>query len=188
MKTVCRQRRLSWRYMFLGGAVALALVLAPMGVAQLGVSFQAARFGPMFAEALLKVPAKDFELKDLNGSTVRLSDYRGKKPVLLYFWASWCPGCIAVKPQLAKLLSAVGPDRMEVLAINVGGADSLERIMQYQKGHPEPYSILYDGAGKVSRAYQVMGIPLFIMIDKEGSVIYRNNQLPRDIEKYLGSQ
>ncbi len=172
------------------GMVSLGLILAPIGVGLFlpDSSGKPTLFISENAEAALKVLAKDFELKDLDGGQVRLSDFRGKQAVLLYFWASWCPGCIAIKPSVAEMRSNISRDRLAILGINVGTGDPLERLMQYQKGHPVPYPVLYDDGGKVSRAYQVQGIPLFILIDKEGSVIYRNNQLPRDIEHYLGSQ
>jgi peroxiredoxin len=188
MMTSGRRRRLFWFQAVLAVVVALSVVLAPMGVGPGEEAGDAGWFRLSSAQAVLKVPAKDFELKDLSGVSVRLSDFRGKQAVLLYFWASWCPGCVAVKPQVAKLRSSVSRDRMEILAINVGSGDTLERLTQYQKGHPTPYPVLYDDGGKVSRAYQVQGIPLFILIDKEGSLIYRNFQLPSDIEQYLGSQ
>jgi peroxiredoxin len=163
------------------------LILTPIHLCKMKDPGGQELFRAATAEAVLKITAKDFQLKDMNGSLVRLSDFRGKRAVLLYFWATWCPGCIAVKPAVAKLRSAVSAERMEILAVNVGAPDSLERVMQYQKGHPSPYPVLYDGAGEVSTAYQVLGIPLFILVDKDGSVVYRNNMLPGNIEKYLGN-
>ena len=187
MMSDCRDQR-STR-MMLGGAGVLALlfILAPIHLCQLKDAGESKLFQAATAEAVLKITAKDFQLKDMNGSLVRLSDFRGKRAVLLYFWATWCPGCITVKPAVAKLRSAVSAERMEILAINVGAPDSLERVMQYQKGHPSPYPVLYDGAGQVSTAYQVLGIPLFILVDKDGSVVYRNSTLPGNIDKYLGN-
>jgi peroxiredoxin len=132
--------------------------------------------------------ANDFQLKDLNGSTVRLSDYKGKQPVLLYFWATWCSACKMVKPEINKLHSEISRDKMEILAINVGYMDTLEKVMQYQKTQPVPYRVLYDDGGKVTEAYQVRGIPLFVLINKEGSVVYRSNSLPGNIQQYLGEK
>ena len=100
------------------GVIALTLVLVPIGIGQYRGSGVQTVLRAMKAEAVLKIPAKDFELKDLDGTQVRLSDFRGKESVLLYFWASWCPSCIAIKPQVAKLRSDVGRDRLEILAIN----------------------------------------------------------------------
>jgi thiol-disulfide isomerase/thioredoxin len=132
-----------------------------------------------------KRPAVDFELPNLNGSMVRLSKFKGERPVLIYFWATWCPYCSSVRPAVAKLREKVGPSELEILAIDVGGSDSIERVKRYQEGHPVSWAVLYDGEGKVSRAYGVQGIPLFILINKEGMVVYRESEPPSDVRKYL---
>jgi peroxiredoxin len=129
--------------------------------------------------------APEFELRDLNGSTVRLSQYKGERPVLLYFWATWCPYCIAAKPKIAKLREEIGQSEMEILAINVGGGDSLEKVKRYQEAHPVSWPMLFDGEGVATKAYQIQGIPLFVLVDKEGTVAYRGNTLPEDLKKLL---
>jgi cytochrome c biogenesis protein CcmG/thiol:disulfide interchange protein DsbE len=132
-----------------------------------------------------KSPAADFELPNLNGSLVRLSKFKGERPVLIYFWATWCPYCASVRPQVAKIREKIGPSEMEILAINVGGSDSIERLKRYQEGHPVSWPVLYDVEGKVTRTYGVQGIPLFVLVNKEGNVVYRDNDLPSDVRKYL---
>ncbi len=139
----------------------------------------------LFGSEAVKGAAVDFELPDLNGSKIRLSKFKGERPVLIYFWATWCPHCIEVKPDVAKLREKTGPGEMEILGINVGGSDSLERLKRYQEGHPVSWPILYDGDGKVSRAYKVQGIPLFVLVNKEGNVVYRETEPPSDVRKYL---
>ena len=132
-----------------------------------------------------KAPAPDFELMDLKGTLFRLSKLKGEKPVLLYFWATWCPYCIQVKPKIAQVQKKMGEQEMEVLGINVGEGDSLDKLKRYQEGHPVAWPILYDEGGKVSRTYQVQGIPLFVLVDKEGSIVYRGNEVPENPSKYL---
>jgi thiol-disulfide isomerase/thioredoxin len=139
----------------------------------------------LFGSDTTKPAAADFELPDLNGSAIRLSKFKGERPVLIYFWATWCPYCISIKPDIAKLREKTGPGEMEILGINVGGSDSLERLKRYQEGHPVSWPILYDGDGKVSKAYAVKGIPLFVLVNKEGDVVYRDNEPPTDVRKYL---
>jgi peroxiredoxin len=129
--------------------------------------------------------APDFELSDLNGSSVRLSKFKGDRPVLLYFWATWCPYCIAAKPQIAQLREKFAQKEMEIFGINVGEGDSLERLKRFQEGHPVTWPILYDTGGKVSRTYHVQGIPLFILVDKEGNVVYRSTSPPANPREYL---
>lgn len=129
--------------------------------------------------------AKDFELPSTDGQQVRLSDYRGKKPVLLYFWAIWCPSCQAVKPEVSKLRQRVREDQLEILAVNVGSGDSFERVQRYQSAHPVPYKVLYDAEGVATKAFEVRGIPLFVVVDRDGTIVYRDHQLPSDIRRLL---
>jgi cytochrome c biogenesis protein CcmG, thiol:disulfide interchange protein DsbE len=124
--------------------------------------------------------APDFELQDLNGTSVPLHSFKGQKPVLLYFWASWCPYCMAVRPAVINLRNGVDGKDLEILAINVGGGDSLAKVKKFQEVHPAPYTTVYDGDGKAVRAYRVQGIPHFVLIDKNGSVKYRGSELPPD--------
>jgi peroxiredoxin len=139
----------------------------------------------LFGSSGKEVGAIDFELKDLNDSPVRLSQFRGNRYVLVYFWATWCPYCLAVKPEIQKIRDRIPAQEMEILAINVGGGDSIERLKKYQEGHPVPYPVLYDGNGGVTRAYQVQGIPLFLLVNKEGNIVFKDNMLPPDITKYM---
>jgi peroxiredoxin len=132
-----------------------------------------------------KTPAPDFELKDLKGSPFRLSKFKGEKPVLLYFWATWCPYCIQAKPKIALLQQKMGEKEMQVFGINVGEGDTVEKLKRYQEGHPVAWPILYDDGGKVSRTYRVQGIPLFVLVDKDGSIVYRGNDVPENPSKYL---
>lgn len=126
-------------------------------------------------------PAPDFEVPDLNGSPVTLSKYKDQQPVLLYFWATWCPYCMAVRPAVINLRKGIAKSDLEILAINVGGGgDSLAKVKKYEEAHPAPYTILFDGEGKARRPYRVQGIPFFVLIDKNGIIRYRGNELPRD--------
>ncbi len=126
------------------------------------------------------VAAPDFELKDLKGTTVTLSQFRGQKPVLLYFWATWCHFCMAERPSVIKLRKATAQDAIEILAINVGSGDSLAKVKRFEAADPAPYVVLYDPDSKVTRSYRVEGIPHFILLDKIGAIKYEGNQLPSD--------
>ncbi len=165
--------------------VAVLVVLGAVKV------YQTVSAGSMFDKVFQLVgtqpmeEAADFELPSVDGNRIRLSDYRGKSPVLLYFWAIWCPSCRSVKPEVVKLRREIDPTRLEILAINVGSGDSFAKLKRYQQAHPMPFKVLYDGNSAVSQAYQVRGIPLFVVVNKDGKVVYRDHQLPRDIRKYL---
>ena len=131
------------------------------------------------SSAATNFTAPDFELQNITGTNVSLSEFRGRKPVLLYFWATWCHYCKATRPEVIKMQKA-NPDGIEVLAINVGSGDSLDKVQRYEKADPAPYTVLYDPDSKVTRSYKVEGIPHFVLLDKTGAVKYSGNRLPSD--------
>jgi len=107
----------------------------------------------------------DFKLEDLNGNTVSLSDYKGKK-VFLNFWATWCPPCKAEMPDIEKLYQETKDSDLVILAVNVGeDKDTVQKFIS-DKGYN--FHILLDVKGEVSQKYQVTGIPTSYFIDTEG--------------------
>lgn len=131
------------------------------------------------------VAAPDFELMDLQGKAVKLSSFKDQKPVLVYFWATWCPYCLASKPKVLELRNKIPQSEMEIIGINVGGADTLDRLKRFQESHPVPYPIVFDKDGSVSRTYQVQGIPLFVIVNKKGNIVYRENTVPADPKQFF---
>lgn len=130
--------------------------------------------------------APDFKLKDLQGQSISLSQYKGKRPVLLEFWATWCPYCMAARPKVASLRKKISSKQLAILSINVAaGGDSLEHVKRFEKNHPSPYPILYDKGSVVSNSYGVEGIPLFVVVNKQGDMVYRSHELPSNVEEYL---
>jgi thiol-disulfide isomerase/thioredoxin len=140
----------------------------------------------LFITVLICLPANAaeeskaaIELQNLKGSNVSLSQFQGQKPVLLYFWATWCHYCQAARPAVIKIQKD-NPDAIEILAINVGSGDSLAKVQRYAEANPAPFTVLYDPDSKVTRSYKVEGIPHFILLDKSGAVKYSGNRLPSD--------
>jgi len=132
------------------------------------------------SKAATAYAAPDFDLQDLNGSHVTLSQFKGQKPVLLYFWATWCPHCRAVRPEVIKLRKETSSADVAILAIDVGKGDSLTKVKHFEEADPAPYIVLYDTDSKVTRSYRVEGVPHFILLDKTGMVIYEGFELPED--------
>jgi len=129
--------------------------------------------------------APDFSLNDLNGKTFTLSDVHGKKPVLLIFWATWCPSCIQAIPYFADLHAQYASRGLEIIAINIASNDPLPRVQSFQEANKMPYRILYDEKTDVSRLYAVFGIPTSILIDRDGIIQYRGNILPANVNQLL---
>ncbi|PWW25769.1 peroxiredoxin [Cytobacillus oceanisediminis] len=116
----------------------------------------------------LKAP--DFELENLQGETVKLSDYEGKK-VMLNFWATWCPPCKAEMPDIQKFYTEKG-DEVAILAVNI---DPQYDVAGFAKEMRINFPILLDEEEKAVKAYQILTIPTTFFIDEKG--IIRNKYL-----------
>ncbi len=110
--------------------------------------------------------APDFELSDLNNQKVRLSALRGK-PILLNFWASWCPPCRKEMPDLQQFFSSYG-ERISVIGINWN--DQAETVREFLTRHGVTYINLLDTDGRVFVLYRLTGLPTSFFIDEAGII------------------
>ena len=96
-----------------------------------------------------------------------IKDYRGNG-VILNFWATWCPPCVKEMPALINLKKIIEKDNFSILALSEdrGGAKSV--ISFFEKQGLEGLDVLVDKKGKVAREYKVQGLPVSLLIDREG--------------------
>ncbi len=111
-------------------------------------------------------PAPEFELQALSGETVSLSDFNGK-PVLLNFWATWCPPCVQEMPLLQEISDGYAGE-LVVLAVN--GGDSMEQIRAFAEAYEYTLMFLADPEKALSLEYSVRGFPTTFFIDTEGFI------------------
>ncbi len=131
--------------------------------------------------------AQDFALKDMDGKTVRLSDYRGKV-VLVTFWATWCGPCKKEMPELEKFLAAHRKRGVEVLAINVDGFTERSKVAPFlEKEGLSGVKVLLEEAEQLS-AYNYRGIPALYVIDREGRVAHARTGYDPDLKKKLETE
>jgi thiol-disulfide isomerase/thioredoxin len=123
-----------------------------------------------------------FTLESAGGERVSLRRFVGTKPVLLVFWATWCPHCNAAVPAINEIQSRLS-GRLQILAIDF--MESREQVKAFMKTKGVTYPVLYDSDGTVARSYRIAGIPTYVLLDKEGKVVYFDNILPSSVEKYL---
>jgi len=112
-------------------------------------------------------PAPDFELQDLDGETVSLSDLRGR-PVLLNFWATWCYWCFVEMPYLEEVYEEWTSKGLMVLTIAKG--ESLSTVKNYIQRYGLSLPVLLDTQEIVANKYGVRGIPITFFIDKDGII------------------
>lgn len=126
----------------------------------------------------------DFHLPDAGGNVVTLGRFAGKKPVLLVFWATWCPHCNAAVPEINRLYTEP-PTREKLAILALDFMESREKVTAFIEKRKVAYPVLLDSSGSVARKFQVAGIPTYILIDREGRIVFRDHNLPGDITRYL---
>lgn len=111
--------------------------------------------------------AYDFELQDMAGNQVKLSDYRGKK-VFLNFWASWCPPCKAEMPHLQEFSDE--QDETVVLGVNVTTSENNPGDVEvFLEEYDISFTNLY-GTVKQFQQYQVQSMPTSYLIGSDGTI------------------
>lgn len=124
-------------------------------------------------------PALDFMLQDLNQRTFSLSSYKDKHPVILFFWTTWCPFCQSELSSLRAKYPRLSEEGWELFAVNV--AESAGRVAGFLRNYYLGFNVLLDKNAAVARAYDVLGVPTYIIIDKKGSIRFSGHSFP---EKY----
>lgn len=127
--------------------------------------------------------APDFELQNIQGETVRLSDYRGT-PVLVNFWATWCAPCKLEMPNFQKYYENY-PGQFEILAIEYG--ESQDTVERFVKDMRLTFQILSDPDARVHALYRFLGYPTSYIIDAKGVLRFQHVGLMDEaaLEKYL---
>lgn len=140
-------------------AMSLALFIAG--------SQSAEAFEPWPVEPLIGNLSPDFTLKDLNGRNVSLSSFRGN-PVLLNFWATWCPYCRKERAHLNRLHEDyIGKD---LVIVSISIDRNPETLRKFMEENPAQFTVLYGGQSSVSSTFHVAGLPTSFLIDRAGII------------------
>lgn len=137
----------------------------------------------------LEGSAPDFTLSDLNGNPVSLSSFKGK-PVLVEFWATWCPPCRVSLPEVNALYERYKGRGFVVLAVSLD--QSITEARDFAKQNGLTVSVLFDDRG-IDNLYHVTGIPTAFLLDKQGIIKQTHSgfgprtmeELSSEIEKLL---
>lgn len=128
---------------------------------------------PQHSELLRPYPgeraAPMLQLPSLRGGPVNLADLRGKV-ILVNFWATWCPPCVAEIPSLQRLYRHLQDRGLEILAVDVG--ESTQTMEAFLKDKPVEFPVLMDSDGEALRRWGIYAFPTTLVLDREHRIRY----------------
>jgi len=120
--------------------------------------------------------APPFKLLTVDGKEIDLEIFAGDKVTLLVFGATWCPACRHEVPILKEYYSELKDDGLNVLGIDI--QESVEKVKSFIEKMKINYPVVLDSSADIARLYKVVGIPLNIILDKKGVIVYKENKPP----------
>jgi len=123
-------------------------------------------------------------IQDLDGNAVDLGRWVGKRPVIVEFWATWCPICAELLPKMELAHKKYG-DRVDFLVVAVAVKESPNTVRRHLTRHPMPFTFLWDVNGNATRAFQAPATSYVAVLDAKGKVVYTGVGADQDIEAGL---
>lgn len=123
-------------------------------------------------------------IQDLDGRPVSLGAMIGKQPVLIEFWATWCPLCAALMPRIDSAY-ARHRDKVAFVAVAVAVNESPASVKRHLAREPHPWPFLWDVDGGAVRAFQAPSTSYVVVLDAKGKVVYTGVGDEQDIEAAL---
>ena len=118
-----------------------------------------------------KQPAPDFTVTDEKGNPHKLSDFKGK-PIVLNFWASWCPPCKEEMPVFNKVYEEMGEDiQFMMVDLTDGQRETVEAGLEYVREEGYTFPVFFDTENEGGITYGITSIPTTIFIDSEGNIV-----------------
>ena len=152
------------------GTVAAPSTCARVLTLAAGAILVFALIAPAMAAPLRGEPPPDALGRDRSGADVSISQHRGKV-VIVTFWASWCGPCRRELPILGKLRGIVGPEHLEIIAINY--KEPRREFLDVIRGNPGiALTWVHDTRGVISASYGVEALPHMFIIDRDGNLAH----------------
>jgi cytochrome c biogenesis protein CcmG/thiol:disulfide interchange protein DsbE len=162
-------RRLAGRRLALGILAGLSAIVLGLAAWQWRLDRQLVAQQSKSAPPAVAVPAPEFRLASPDGTSLGLSDLRGKV-ILLNFWATWCPPCTAEMPELEALHRRYG-DAKDFVVVGLDLQERPEEVAAFARRNNITFPLLLDRDGRVTREdYRIRTLPASVVIDREGRI------------------
>ena len=123
-------------------------------------------------------------MESLDGKPVTLERWVGETPVLIEFWATWCPQCKELEPTMIAAQKKYGA-RVKFLAVAVSVNQSPELVKRYATKHALPAEVLFDRKGAATDAYDVPATSYVVVLDRTGKVVYTGQGGTQNLDRAL---
>lgn len=115
--------------------------------------------------------APDFTVTDGGGNRVSTADLSGK-PVILNFWATWCPPCRSELPAFDKLYRQYGNEvSFMMIDLTDGYRETVEGVKKFMSENGYTFPVYYDTEGSAAEAYNVSSIPFTVAVGRNGNIV-----------------
>jgi thiol-disulfide isomerase/thioredoxin len=136
-----------------------------------------------------KAPASTV-VETLDGKPFDIGQYVGKTPVLIEFWATWCPLCKQLEPTMVDVAKRYG-SKVKFIGVAVSVNQTPERVKLYAEKHGLPLEVYYDRKGAAADGYDAAATSYVVILDKAGTVVYTglggSQNLEAGVKKALGA-
>lgn len=133
--------------------------------------------------------APPFTAPMLDGAVFDMAEHLGKNPILLDFWAAWCPPCREALPKIADAAAQYAPQGLVVCAVNIG--EEPATINGFLSARSLELPVALDEDSRVASMYNVRFLPTLVFIDRDGTIKHvrtgavSESELERNIRKIL---
>ena len=181
-----RLKKRVWLAIGVLGVIAIAPVVSVPGSRFPVPTLQAQETGlPVGAKA----PASTV-VETLDGKPFDIGQYVGKTPVLIEFWATWCPLCKQLEPTMVDVAKRYG-SKVKFIGVAVSVNQTPERVKLYAEKHGLPLEVYYDRKGAAADGYDAAATSYVVILDKAGTVVYTglggSQNLEAGVKKALGA-
>jgi len=129
-----------------------------------------AQEAPDFGDAII-----DFALKTTTGESIDVKEFRKDKVLVLKFSTSLCPRCVLLIREIKKVESKYDPKKVAVLEVDI--QEDAKAVAAHMKKYKISHPVVLDSEGKVATQYGIHYLPVVLVVDREGTVVYRGDGL-----------